>query len=148
MGIAKVQFQKILGDIFEVGNRIELFRTVPDETTEEGGVKITGDSYKYYTIKDGDFLIEDGEVSSKENMMMYLCEELDGHGWAKGFGIYNSSGTTLLYFGKFSNKDAEGNEGIYIDYNDVPIIKKYNKELNEGIHIKMTSKEISNEIET
>lgn len=131
MGIAKAQFNNILGSIFSKGNTIELFSTMPNPSTENGYVKISGDGYSAYTIKEGDFRISDGIVESKQNMMFYLCESSGGHGSAAGFGVF--SGNTMLYFGNFK-------EPMSIKYNDVPTIKKYNGS-NEGIRITMTSTE-------
>lgn len=69
-------------------------------------------------------------------MLMYLCENEEGHGTAEGFGVYR--GTSLLYFGKFK-------EPMQIGYNNVPTIKKYNGS-DEGIHITLTSIEVTDEI--
>ena len=134
MGIAKSQFNNILSDIFKSGNKIELFSTMPNASTESGAVKISGSGYKSYTIKDGDFNITAGAVQSSANMKFYLCETTGGHGTAKGFGVY--SGSQLLYFGEFSSP-------MSIEYNTVPTIKKYNQSAGEGIRITMTSIEAS-----
>lgn len=134
MGIAKAKFAQILGDVFAEGNRIELFATVPDETTESGGVKISGTGYAAYEIKSGDFNVSGNTVTSAKNMMFYLCESEDGHGTAYGFGVY--SGNSLLYFGSFR-------EPMPITYNTVPTIKKYNESLKEGVKVTLTSTEVS-----
>lgn len=134
MGIARNQFQNILKGIFTAGNTIDLYSTVPDETTESGGVKISGSSYKSYKIQDGDFTVSGGEVTSAKNMLLYLCEDTGGNGVARGFGVFN--GGTLLYFGAFT-------EPMTIGYNTVPTIKKYSAALNEGVHITMTSTNVS-----
>lgn len=131
MGIAKSQFNNILGNIFTAGNTIQLFSTMPNEN-ETGMVKISGASYAPYIIKSGDFSVNSGVVESKKNMMFYLCEESAGHGTAVGFGVYNSSGS-LLYFGEFTDT-------MPITYNSVPTIKRYNG-AGEGIRITMTSTE-------
>lgn len=131
MGVAKAQRNAVLEDAFAVGNVIKLFKTVPDEKTEEGGELVSG--ALTYTIKDGDFSVADGVVSSTKNMLMYLCENTDGHGTAEGFGTYKSN--SLRYFGKFKKP-------MQIDYNTVPTIKKYNGS-DEGIHITLTSIEVT-----
>ena len=133
MGIAKSQFNKILGNVFKTGNTIDLFSTMPDASTESGAVKISGSGYKSYTIKEGDFNVSAGAVQSSANMKFYLCETTGGHGVAKGFGVY--SGSQLLYFGEFTTP-------MTIEYNTVPTIKKYNGS-GEGIRITMSSIEAS-----
>ena len=138
MGIAKSQFNNILSDIFKSGNKIELFSTMPNASTESGAVKISGSGYESYIIKSGDFSISSGSVQSIENMMFYLCENTAGHGVAKGFGVYNSS-NELLYFGEFKNP-------MTIAYNTIPTIKKFNGS-GEGIKITMTSTEAAVAVE-
>lgn len=133
MGIARSQFNNILGGIFTAGKTIKLYSNVPSEETETGGSFISGTGYEDYEIKSGDFTIGDGVVTSARNMMMYLCESTGGHGTAKGFGVY--SGSTMLYFGSFTTP-------MEIGYNTVPTIKKYNG-AGEGIKITMTSTEVS-----
>lgn len=132
MGIAKAQFKSILSNIFKVGNTIKLFSSMPDETTETGGATI-GQSY---TIQSGDFTISsDGsEAYSTRNMMIYLCETSGGDGRAYGFGIY--SGSSMLYFGEFS-------ESMPISYNSVPTIKKYDASIGEGVKVTLTSTDVS-----
>lgn len=132
MGITKGQFNSILSTIFTTGNKIELFSTMPNPSTETGYVKVSGTGYTPWTIRSGDFTVSSGSVQSAANMMFYLCESTGGHGTAKGFGVFN--GTTLLYFGEFSNP-------MTIAYNSVPTIKKYNASAGEGIRITMTSTE-------
>lgn len=132
MGIAKSQFNNILGGIFKTGNTIKLFSTVPDEETEAGGVVVPGS--QAYTIQDGDFTVGDGVVTSRKNMLMYLCETDGGHGIANGFGVYGDGG--LLYFGRFTNP-------MDIKYNSVPTIKRYDSSKREGVQITMVSKEIT-----
>lgn len=129
MGIAKSQFNNILSGIFKSGNTIKLFGTMPDESTETGYSTI-GQSY---TIQSGDFTTAAGTAQSAKNMMMYLCETSGGDGTAVGFGVF--SGSSLLYFGRFSS-------AMNIGYNTVPTIKKYNGS-NEGILVTMTSTDIS-----
>ena len=132
MGIAKGLFNNILNTVFKEGNTIELFSTMPNPSTEQGYVKISGDGYKAYKIKSGDFSVSTGSAESRENMMFYLCETTGGHGTAAGFGVFGSDG--LLYFGEFKNP-------MTIGYNTVPTIKKFNASKNEGVRITMTSTE-------
>lgn len=134
MGIARNQFENILAGIFRAGNTIELFKEVPDEFTEQGGVLMSGTSYEPYTIRSGDFSVDGGEVTSVSNMMLFLCEADGGLGTAKGFGVFN--GSTMLYFGEF-------NPHMPVGYNSVPTIKKYNAAKGEGIHITMTSTNVT-----
>lgn len=136
MGIAKSQFNSILTGIFKQGNTIRLYSTMPDETTEAGGVLIGGpnSTEKMYTIGSGDFTTGQGTAQSAKNMMMYLCETSGGDGTAVGFGVF--SGSQLLYFGRFSNP-------MPIGYNTVPTIKKYDAQKGEGVLITMTSTDVS-----
>lgn len=135
MGIAKSQFENILSNIFKAGNTIKLYSTMPSESTESGGVLIgSGTADKTYTIQSGDFTCAGGTAQSAKNMMMYLCETTGGDGTAVGFGVF--SGSTLLYFGQFST-------AMYVDYNTVPTIKRYDATKGEGVLITMTSTDVS-----
>lgn len=129
MGIAKKQFTGILEGIFTPGNVIRLYKTVPDETTEQGGEFLTGAGVENYTIADGDFTIANGVVQSAKTMMFYLYEGTPTT--CEGFGVFSNSGE-LLYFGAFK-------EALQLDENDVPAIKKYNSTKGEGIQISITS---------
>ena len=133
MGIAKSQFNNILNDIFKVGNKIDLFSTMPNASTESGAVKISGAGYESHIIESGDFSVNSGSVQSSSNMMFYLCENQVGHGVAKGFGVYSKDDNQLLYFGEFETP-------MTIAYNTIPTIKRYNGS-GEGIKITMTSTE-------
>ena len=138
MGIARDQFTEILQNIFKAGNKIALYKTVPRESDEGGGVEMSGVGYQRYTILNGDFSVSGGEVTSLQNMMLYLSESDAGN--AEGFGVYN--GSKMLYFGKFT--DADGNpKALPVGYNTVPTIKKYDKTKNEGVHITLTSTNVS-----
>lgn len=133
MGITKAQFNNILGNIFTEGNTIKLFTKTPTEEIETDGALLpTGNGVVDYEIKDGDFDIKAGEVTSAKNIMFYLYEGEDAT--CDGFGVFK--GGTLLYFGKFENP-------IDLSYNDVPAIKKYNEEKQEGIKVTMTSTKAS-----
>lgn len=134
MGIAKSQFNQILSDIFKEGNVIRLFTTTPDEDTELGGVTLTGTGVVDYEIKAGDFAVSSGVVTSNRNMMFFLYE--DTGATCQGFGVYNKSGQ-MLYFGDFDGGVLQ------LEYDDVPAIKKYNADKNEGIRITMRSQEVS-----
>lgn len=129
MGIAKSQFSEILKGIFTAGNTIMLYSTMPNESTETGGVTM-GQSYK---ILEGDFTCTSGTAKSSKNMMMYLCETSGGDGTAVGFGVFN--GSALLYFGEFSTP-------MNVGYNTVPTIKRYDG-AGEGVMITMTSTDVS-----
>lgn len=131
MGIAKRQFDGILSGIFTEGNTIKLYSKVPDEKTEAGGVLISHTPYK---IQAGDFSVASGVVTSAKNMMFYLCENQGGDGTATGFGVFQGTTSTMLYFGSFK-------EPMTIGYNTVPTIKKYNGS-GEGVRITMTSTEV------
>lgn len=131
MGIARRQFDSILTGIFTEGNTIKLFSTVPNEQTESGGVNM-GQTYK---IQSGDFSVSNGVVQSAKNMMFYLCETAGGDGIAKGFGVYQGTTNTMLYFGSFK-------EPMTVGYNTVPTIKKYDASKGEGVRITMTSTEV------
>ena len=132
MGIAKVQFQNILGSIFKEGNTIKLYKQTPTEDIETDGELLVGTGVVPYTIKSGDFNVVNGEVTSAKHLMLYLYEGEDTT--CDGFGVFDNN--TMLYFGKF--KDP-----IDLSYNDVPAIKKYNSEKSEGIKITITSTEAS-----
>ena len=134
MAIAKTLFNGILRDIFKEGNTIELFSIMPDEDTESGYTKISGIGYTPYTIRSGDFSVTNGEATSSRNILLYLCDTAGGHGTARGFGVFGSSG--LLYFGEFEAP-------ISIGYNTVPTIKKYDSAKQEGIKVTVTSTEAS-----
>lgn len=134
MGITKAKITQTLNDIFAVGNVIHLFKEVPDETTGYSGERITGASYKGHEIEDGDFVIEDNKVQSIDNIMFYLCEEEEGHGTAKGFGVFDNG--TLVYFGEFKNP-------MPIAKDNIPTIKRYDGETGDGIQITLTCTESS-----
>lgn len=145
MGIAKSQFTGILQKIFaptesNASRWIGLYKEVPDETTEEGGVEVSGGSYQRYKVQNGDFAVSDDTVTSRANMMLYLCEDNPpdaGHGVVKGFGIFESaSGGKPIYFGAFT-------PSMDVKYNNVPTIKKYNASLGEGVYITLTSTNVS-----
>ena len=131
MGIARAQFNDILGSIFTAGNTIQLFSTVPSEATESGGVTIS--SIPAYRIQEGDFSCAGGVVTSAKNIMLCLYEN-SSPVTCRGFGVFGTSG--MLYFGSFTSP-------IEIGYNDVPAIKRYNDSKGEGIRITITSTEAS-----
>lgn len=134
MGIAKAKFNSILGEIFAPGNIIRLYTKTPNESDESGGALVTGTGVEDYEIKEKDFDIDEGEVISNQNMMLYLYE---GEGAScDGFGVFDKS-DNLQYFGKFDNGP------LILEKNDVPAIKKYNLETGEGIKITMQSTEVS-----
>lgn len=132
MGITKAQFNNILGSIFTEGNTVKLYTKTPTEGVETDGVLLTGAGVVDYAIKNDDFSVAAGEVTSAKNLMLYLYEGEDVT--CDGFGVFK--GGNLLYFGKFENP-------IELSYNDVPAIKKYNELKSEGIKITMTSTEAS-----
>lgn len=132
MGIAKAQFNDILGTIFTAGNTIKLYTKTPTEGIETDGVLLSGGGSTPYTIGADDFAISNGEVTSAKNIMLYLYE--GSSTTCDGFGVFKNN--SLLYFGKFTTP-------ITLDYNDVPAIKKYSSEKGEGIKITITSTEAS-----
>lgn len=134
MGIAKAQFNDILGNIFTEGNTIKLYTKTPTEGVETDGSLLSGTGVETYTISSGDFTVSNGEVTSAKNIMLYLYEGAGAT--CDGFGVFKSNTNTLLYFGKFTDP-------ITLDYNDVPAIKKYNSSSGEGIKITITSTEAS-----
>lgn len=140
MGIAKHMFDGIMDEIFTAGRVVRLYKTLPDEETEEGGELLTHDSVADYMITADDFTVADGTVTSNRTMMLYLYEGETTT--CEGFGVFKKNSTydpetektsytfDLLYFGGF-------NTPLELDYNDVPAIKKYNSEKGEGIKITM-----------
>lgn len=132
MGIAKAQFNDILGTIFKEGNTIKLYTKTPTEGVETDGTLLTGNGVVDYVIKSGDFTVSGGEATSAKHMMLYLYEGSTAE--CDGFGVFKNG--NLLYFGKFEIP-------ITLDYNDVPAIKKYNSDKGEGIKITITSTEAS-----
>lgn len=132
MGIAKAQFNDILGTIFTAGNVIKLYTKTPTEGVETDGVLLTGKGVIDYAIKSGDFTVSGGEATSAKHMMLYLYEGSTAE--CDGFGVFKDG--NLLYFGKFEIP-------ITLDYNDVPAIKMYNAGKGEGIKITITSTEAS-----
>lgn len=132
MGITKAQFNDILGTIFTPDNTIKLYTKTPTEGVETDGTLLSGTGVVPYVIQSGDFIVSDGQVTSARNMMFFLYE---GSGaTCDGFGVFN--GNRLLYFGDFESP-------IYLTYNDVPAIKKYNASNGEGIKVTMQSVEAS-----
>ena len=134
MGIAKAQFNDILGTIFTEGNVIKLYTKTPTEGVETDGTLLAGDGVVGYEIKSGDFTVNNGEAISAKHMMLYLYEGTTAE--CDGFGVFKKDAGNLLYFGKFEIP-------ITLDYNDVPAIKKYNSDKGEGIRITITSTEAS-----
>ena len=134
MGIAKGQFNSILSGIFTEGNIIKLYTKTPTEGVETNGILLSGTSVKNYEIQSGDFTVSNGEVTSRQNMMLFLYE---GEAVScDGFGVFDGKGT-MLYFGAFDNGP------MVLEYNDVPAIKKYNSSKGEGVRITMQSTEVS-----
>ena len=144
MGIAKSQFTGILQKIFAptesgASRWIGLYKTVPDESTEAGGVEFSREGgYERYQVKSGDFTVSSDTVTSKKNMMLFLCEKYpDGLGTARGFGIFESaSGGSPIYFGAFTTP-------MDVGYNTVPTIKAYDQSRGEGVYITLTSTNVS-----
>ena len=135
MGFTTTHINKSLNDIFAVGNVIHLLSAVPDSETSTSVTRVSGASYSGYTIKDGDFSINGTVVQSTNHLIFYICNELEGHGEAVGFGVY-VEGTSLEYWGKFDTT-------MPITYNTCPTIKKYDATANdgagEGLYISATS---------
>lgn len=143
MAITKFQRNEMLKSIFAKYNDIELFTVMPAEDeygNETAGTKLEGAGYTPYSIREGDFLVEDGVVTSNTNIMLYLCDTDDTSYSVdvEGFGVYTNGTGKLLYYGKFNNP-------MTIKYNSVPTIKKYDEFKNggEGIKITLTSSDLN-----
>lgn len=121
--IMEVQASSILQDIFAVGNKIALSTTNPNEATF---TEPTASSYVRYTIQTGDFTASSGAITNAKHLLYGLCDDEGGWETVKAFGVYK--GSSLIYWGLLAAPQT-------INYNTVPVFKKYNMAAGEGIKV-------------
>ena len=121
--ITETYASSILRDIFAEGNYIALSTTDPN-----GGAfaEPTATSYTRYKIQADDFTASDGKITNKKHLLYGLCDDEEGWGEVRAFGVYRNS--SLIYWGLLSTPQTVAN-------NTVPVFKIYNEEKGEGIKV-------------
>ena len=115
----------ILTDIFKAGNILALLKGDPNAHDYS---KPIAPSYNNYVIQSGDFVAEDGAITTARHLLFGLATEE----WAstsepiKAFGVYANG--TIIYWGMLTTPVA-------IPADTVPVFKVYNKEKGEGIKV-------------
>lgn len=122
MGFSKENVNSFLQDAFAAGNTLELLSAV--DVANETYTKLSGNGYKTYEIKSGDFVALDGELTSQKNILLFLAER--DVGTASGIATFKDG--RLCYIGAI--------DPVAITVNTVPVIRTYSE--SDGWGIKVT----------
>lgn len=120
MGFPKTKATSILSGVFKAGNTIALLTAVG----EDSGTEASGTGYKRYTIQSGDFTTSGGITTTAKHILFGLAEE--SWGTIKGIAVYSSS--SLEYI-------AELKEPKVVGADTVPVFKKWDESIKEGIKV-------------
>lgn len=122
MGFPKAHSTTILSDVFKAGNTLALLTAV--DTEKDTYTEASGDGYKRYTIRSGDFTTSQGVTTTAQHILYGLAE--GNWGTIVGFAVFSSS--TIKYLAPLVNSKE-----VYA--NTVPVIKKYDEAKGDGIKI-------------
>lgn len=122
MGFPKTKATAILASAFKAGNTIAMLTAV--DTENDTYTEASGDGYKRYTIKSGDFVTNNGITTTAAHILYGLAEG----SWGTAVGIAVHNGSSLEYLGELKEQKP-------IPANTVPVFKIYNEEKGEGLKV-------------
>lgn len=122
MGFPKAHSTTILSDVFKAGNTLALLTAV--DTEKDTYTEASGDGYKRYTIRSGDFTTSQGVTTTAQHILYGLAEG----DWGTIAGIAVFGGSTLKYLAELKSPKP-------VRDNTVPVFKKYDEAAGEGIKV-------------